>query len=74
VLAPVWLPADHLHDGLDVGRSSTKPPDIWIFIGAPIVVASGLYIGRRERQLAKPVVTEVVDEGLIIGFVPQADL
>ena len=36
-----------------------QPPDIWIFIGAPIVMASGLYIWLRERQLAKPVVTEL---------------
>ena len=39
-----------------------QPPDIWIFIGAPIVITSGLYIWLRERQLAKPVVTEVVAE------------
>jgi drug/metabolite transporter (DMT)-like permease len=36
-----------------------QPPDIWIFVGAPIVMASGFYIWLRERQLAKPVVTEV---------------
>lgn len=36
-----------------------QPPDIWIFIGAPIVIGSGLYIWVRERQLAKPVVTEL---------------
>ena len=39
-----------------------QPPDIWIFIGAPIVVASGLYIWLRERQLAKATVTEVAPE------------
>lgn len=39
-----------------------QPPDVWIFIGAPIVIASGLYIWLRERQLAKPVVTEVAVE------------
>lgn len=39
-----------------------QPPDIWIFVGAPIVIASGLYIWLRERQLAKAVVTEVVAE------------
>lgn len=32
-----------------------QPPDIWIFIGAPIVIGSGFYIWLRERQLAKPV-------------------
>ncbi len=36
-----------------------QPPDIWIFIGAPIVIASGLYIWLRERQLSKAIVTEV---------------
>jgi drug/metabolite transporter (DMT)-like permease len=29
-----------------------EPPDIWILAGAPLVVASGLYIWLRERQLA----------------------
>jgi len=32
-----------------------QPPDIWIFVGAPIVIGSGLYIWLRERKLAKPV-------------------
>ncbi len=36
-----------------------QPPDVWIFIGAPIVIASGLYIWLRERQLARLVVTEL---------------
>jgi len=36
-----------------------QPPDVWIFVGAPIVIASGFYIWLRERQLAKSVVTEV---------------
>jgi drug/metabolite transporter (DMT)-like permease len=36
-----------------------QPPDVWIFLGAPIVIASGLYIWLRERQLAKAIVTEV---------------
>lgn len=36
-----------------------QPPDIWIYIGAPIVMASGLYIWLRERQLSKSVATEV---------------
>jgi drug/metabolite transporter (DMT)-like permease len=27
-------------------------PDIWVFVGAGIVVASGLYVWYRERQLA----------------------
>ncbi|WDR02784.1 DMT family transporter [Devosia algicola] len=32
-----------------------QPPDIWLFIGAPIVICSGMYIWLRERSLAKPV-------------------
>jgi drug/metabolite transporter (DMT)-like permease len=36
-----------------------QPPDIWVFVGAPIVIASGLYIWLRERRLQKDVVTEV---------------
>lgn len=36
-----------------------QPPDTWIFLGAPVVIASGLYLWLRERQLAKSVATEV---------------
>jgi len=32
-----------------------QPPDAWIFLGAPVVIGSGLYIWLRERRLAKPV-------------------
>jgi drug/metabolite transporter (DMT)-like permease len=39
-----------------------QPPDIWIFVGAPIVIGSGLYIWLRERQLGKTTVTEVAPE------------
>jgi drug/metabolite transporter (DMT)-like permease len=38
-----------------------QPPDVWLYVGAPIVIGSGLYIWLRERRLAKPetvVVTE----------------
>lgn len=38
-----------------------QPPDIWFFIGAPIVIGSGLYIWLRERALARPV-TPVLEE------------
>lgn len=38
-----------------------QPPDIWLYVGAPIVIASGLYIWLRERQLAKPV-TPIAEE------------
>lgn len=36
-----------------------QPPSVWIYVGAPIVIGSGLYIWLRERQLSKAVVTEV---------------
>ncbi|MEO8757345.1 MAG: DMT family transporter [Devosia sp.] len=39
-----------------------QPPDVWIFIGAPIVIGSGLYIWVRERQLSRSVVTEVAPQ------------
>lgn len=32
-----------------------QPPDIWLYLGAPIVIGSGLYIWLRERSLSKPV-------------------
>ncbi|WP_224701761.1 DMT family transporter [Devosia aquimaris] len=32
-----------------------QPPDIWLYLGAPIVVASGFYIWLRERALSRPV-------------------
>lgn len=31
-----------------------QPPDIWVYIGAPIVIASGFYIWVRERSLSRP--------------------
>jgi drug/metabolite transporter (DMT)-like permease len=39
-----------------------QPPDMWLFLGAPVVIGSGLYIWIRERKLAKPV-TPVAEEG-----------
>jgi drug/metabolite transporter (DMT)-like permease len=32
-----------------------QPPDLWLYVGAPIVIGSGLYIWLRERALSKPV-------------------
>jgi drug/metabolite transporter (DMT)-like permease len=32
-----------------------QPPEVWLYVGAPIVIASGLYLWLRERQLAKAV-------------------
>lgn len=31
-----------------------QPPDFWLYVGAPIVILSGLYIWLRERSLSKP--------------------
>ncbi|MBD8065305.1 DMT family transporter [Devosia sp. PTR5] len=31
-----------------------QPPDLWLYVGAPIVVGSGLYIWLRERANARP--------------------
>ena len=36
-----------------------QPPEFWLYVGAPIVIGSGLYILLRERQLSKAIVTEV---------------
>jgi drug/metabolite transporter (DMT)-like permease len=36
-----------------------QPPDVWIFLGVPVVIGSGLYIWLRERQLNRATVTEV---------------
>jgi len=34
-----------------------EPPDISFYVGAPIIILSGLYIWRRERRLARPAIT-----------------
>jgi drug/metabolite transporter (DMT)-like permease len=39
-----------------------QPPTVWLFVGAPIVMASGFYIWLRERQLSKSVIREVAVE------------
>jgi len=36
-------------------------PDASLYLGAPIVIGSGLYIWLRERKLAKPVVTPIAE-------------
>lgn len=38
-----------------------QPPTFWIFVGAGIIIASGLYLVLRERQLGKPVQVVVED-------------
>ncbi len=37
-----------------------QPPDGWIFLGAPIVIASGVYIWWRERQLSKSLASDAL--------------
>lgn len=36
-----------------------QPPTLWIYIGAAIVIGSGLYMGLRERKLSKPITPAV---------------
>jgi drug/metabolite transporter (DMT)-like permease len=39
-----------------------QPPGVWIYVGAPIVIGSGLYIWLRERKLMKPVTPVVAGD------------
>lgn len=39
-----------------------QPPTAWIFLGTAIVIASGLYMGLRERRLSKPVTSAIVED------------
>ncbi|MET3896697.1 drug/metabolite transporter (DMT)-like permease [Devosia sp. UYZn731] len=41
----------------------SQPPDAWFFLGAGIIIASGLYIWLRERSLNKR--TTSVDEAIV---------
>jgi len=41
----------------------SQPPDAWFFLGAGIIIASGLYIWLRERSLNKRVTS--VDEAIL---------
>ncbi|GLQ55081.1 DMT family transporter [Devosia nitrariae] len=36
-----------------------QPPDVWLYVGAPIVIGSGLYIWLRERLLSRAAVEPV---------------
>ena len=38
-----------------------QPPDVWLYVGAPIVIGSGFYIWLRERNLAKPAALVVAE-------------
>lgn len=37
----------------------SQPPDIWLYVGAPIVIGSGLYIWLRERRLSQAAIEPV---------------
>jgi len=39
----------------------SQPPTLWIFIGAGIIIVSGLYMALRESQLGKPAQVLVED-------------
>ncbi len=39
-----------------------EPPTVWIFVGAPVVIGSGLYIWFREQQLARGIAREAARE------------
>ena len=40
----------------------SQPPTFWIFVGAGIIIASGLYIALRERQLGKSAAPVLVED------------
>lgn len=37
-----------------------EPPDVWFYVGAPIIIASGLYIWLRERMLRRATLLKTV--------------
>ncbi len=39
-----------------------QPPDIWFYLGAPIIIGSGVYIWWRERETHKPVTIGPVED------------
>ncbi len=39
-----------------------EPPDVWFYIGAPIIIGSGLYIWLRELRLRRPISVEPVKD------------
>lgn len=39
-----------------------QPPDIWFYVGAPIIIASGLYIWLRERKQRRPTTLATVED------------
>ncbi len=39
-----------------------EPPDIWFYLGAPIIIASGIYIWLRERALHRETLPKTVED------------
>ncbi len=39
-----------------------EPPDAWFYLGAPIIIGSGIYIWLRERKLNRAVTVEPVED------------
>jgi drug/metabolite transporter (DMT)-like permease len=40
----------------------SEPPDAWFFLGAPIIIGSGVYIWFRERQLNRQITVDQVED------------
>lgn len=40
----------------------SEPPDAWFFLGAPIIIGSGIYIWFRERQLQRQTAVTPVED------------
>ncbi|MBN9317939.1 MAG: DMT family transporter [Devosia sp.] len=39
-----------------------EPPDAWFYLGAPIIIGSGIYIWFRERQLNRQITVDQVED------------
>lgn len=39
-----------------------EPPDLWFFVGAPIIMGSGIYIWLRERKLHRAITLGTVED------------
>lgn len=39
-----------------------EPPDLWFYVGAPIIIGSGIYIWFRERKLHRPISVGQVED------------
>jgi drug/metabolite transporter (DMT)-like permease len=39
-----------------------EPPDLWFYVGAPIIILSGLYIWLRERALHRPITLATAED------------